>query len=154
MPIDVDHWVIWERESWGQLFEKFRQVFLLLLSPSSRRWSSLWVMFLKYKQYARGFFGIQPSTGIWWTWPLHNLVSAPPQPGLPCSRPFSNILSSFFLHIFPLCLQTCSIPMIMVMHPFGLRNLTSSRGHPHSLAKLLTCLFSPSPSSSRTPMGP
>lgn len=70
------------------------------------------VMVLKYKFYVHGFLSIKLSSGTWWTWPLHFLVSSPPQPVFLCFLPFSNMLSSFFFPSFLLVCKHVSLPWL------------------------------------------
>lgn len=68
--------------------------------PAHIPYTSAWEMIPKDTCYAWGFLSVRLSSGTWWTWFPHCLVSTSPHLVFPCSRPFSNMLSSFFPFFF------------------------------------------------------
>lgn len=80
-----------------------------------------------------------------WSLLFHNLV-------FPCSWPFSNMLSSFFLPLFPPGLQICCfLPLVMSMHPQVSAEIFLPQGGPPCTSPKLYWPVFPSPASSRTP---
>lgn len=112
--------------------------------PTHIPYTSAWEMIPKDTCYAWGFLSVRLSSGTWWTWFLHCLVSASPHLVFPCPRPFSNMLSLFlsFLLLFSPNLRTCLFLLLVIsLLPSDLRAILLPQGGlPCSLSKVtLTC---------------